>query len=286
MCSRTIKKLRKIIIKDLPFFPNDRSTLAELESQSLNNLLIQYLHWKTRIIPPRPRAVTIDPEVTKDKRWKSVNVGTKAILKKISNGEDIKPHLSKRIQSYGYTPTERIRNGLAESWEDKDQLLNVMGFHHIHLNPVIQSTGLGERTDVVLFAHVTRSEFKAIGLFDHSVFDTSTNMTSLNLERERLWSVYEKHIFSNNPGGGHFLVGNITTSGHPISVVHAGDFYEEIITRNDSMLGDYEFAKKLYGEAKLTIPSKFKFEWDINHLDLCIYDSKNNTRFIFYKGPI
>jgi hypothetical protein len=53
--SKRIKKLKASLIKELPFFPNDKKTLDELGGQDLNAVLIHYLNWKTRIVPPRPR---------------------------------------------------------------------------------------------------------------------------------------------------------------------------------------------------------------------------------------
>lgn len=42
--SKKIKNLKSQLIKELPFFPNTKETREELESQDLNDLLINYIH--------------------------------------------------------------------------------------------------------------------------------------------------------------------------------------------------------------------------------------------------
>ncbi len=97
--SKRIRNLKDQLIKELPFFPNDKETLNELESQGLSGVLIHYLHWKTRLVPARPRIVHLAPEVTADKRWKSLKQGINGLFGKVRNGEDLSSYLSKRAQS-------------------------------------------------------------------------------------------------------------------------------------------------------------------------------------------
>lgn len=284
--SKRIRSLKKRLIKELPFFPNNKDTLSDLESQSLNGILIHYLHWKTRLVPARKRRVQTAPEVTSDKRWKILKQDIKALLNKIRNEEDVFPYLSKRAHSYGYTPSKRITDGEVDSWEDKDQLLNTKGFHHFHLNMNVQSTGLSERTDDVLFAYVTRETFHAIGIFNHSVFETVDSNGNMNDERSRMWDLHEKHATLGMEPGTVYMSHPIVTSGHPIYIVQVADFYANIIREHDPKLDDRNFVNSLFDQGKIAHPSKYNFEWRINNLDLCAYDKKTEVLFNIHLGHI
>lgn len=282
--SKRIKKLKASLIKELPFFPNDKATLRELEGQSLNEVLIHYLHWKTRIVPPRPRKVQLAPEVTSDRRWKTLKAGINAFLDKVRKGEDIYPYHSQRAHKNGYTPVQRIKEGEVDSWEDKDQLLNTKGFHHFHLNMNVQSTGLSERTDDVLFALVARETFHAIGIFDHSVFesvDSSGNMTS---ERARMWRLHEKHATLGMKSGAAYISHPIMTSGHPTYLIPMCDYYARRIREIDPKLDDRLFINSLYDQDGRPHPDKYNFEWHLDSLDLGVFDKKTSVLFGIHQG--
>ncbi len=284
--SKRIKRLKDNLIKELPFFPNDKDTLKELESKSLNGVLFHYLHWKTRLLPDRQRKVQIAPEVTSDKRWKLLKNGINKLLDKIRNGEDVLPFLSERAHKNGYTPIQRVNDGKVDSWEDKDQLLNTKGFYHFHLNMNINRNGLSERTDDVLFAYVTRDKFHAIGIFNHSVFKSSDSNGSMNAERKRMWELHDKYTTLGMEPGTVYVSNPITTSGHPIHLTQMGDYYAKIIREYDSKLDDRIFVNSLYDQGNLSRPSKFNFEWHINGLDLGVFDKKTEVLFNIHQGYI
>lgn len=284
--TKRIKSLKRKLITELPFFPNNKDTLTELESKSLNKILIHYLHWKTRLVPARKRKIQIAPEVTADKRWKELKNGINSLLDKIQNGEDVHPYLSKRAHSYGYTPSHRVRSGAADSWEDKDQILNTKGFHHFHLNMNVQNTGLSERTEDVLFAYVSRDAFHAIAIFNHTVFDPVDDNGNMSGERLRMWELHEKHVTLGMQPGTVYMSNPIMTSGHPMYIVQMADYYAKTIRDYDPKLDDREFVNGLYDQGQLDHPSKYNFEWHINGLDLCVYDKKTEVLFNIRTGPI
>ncbi|MGJ7575601.1 hypothetical protein ACSFBX_34135 [Variovorax sp. RB2P76] len=168
---KRIRNFRLGICRQIPKFPNNRETLNALEAKSLGAVLIDYANWASRFIPPRSRRVTIEPSLTADSRWKQLSTDAKALLKKASNGIDLGPHLSLRVARHGFTPNSSAFTQPADRWEDKDLFLNVMGYHYLHLSQTIEAAGHAKRTDEVLFAQVDRTTFKAIGFFDHSVFE-------------------------------------------------------------------------------------------------------------------
>jgi hypothetical protein len=284
--SKRLRKLKADLIKELPFFPNDRGTLSELESQGLNGVLLHYLHWKARIVPPRQRKVQIAPEVTSDRRWPKLKAGINALLQKVRNGEDIYPYHSQRAHRYGYTPAQRVRNGEVDSWDDKDHLLNTKGFYHFHLNMSIQSSGLSERTDDVLFAFVSRDAFHAVGIFDHSVFEPAAKGGRMTAERERMWKLHEKHTTLGMAPGTVYMSCPIMTSGHPLYVVQMCDYYARIISETDKRLDERGFVNDMYAQGGLSVPSKYNFEWRFAGLDLCLFDKKTGVHFVLHKGHI
>ncbi len=281
--SKSKIKFKNELIKNLPFFPDDKNTLTELKSYNLDKVLFYFLHWATRQIPRRERRVHRYTELTSDKRYKSYKEQINLLLNKVRNGEDLTPYLSLRAHKKGYTPRYRILNGDAKSWEDKDQILNTKGFHHFHLNMTVQNTGLSLRTNEVLFAKVTRDSFHAVALFDHSVFDQLSD-SELTDERSRMWDIYDKYItFGMAPDTG-YMSNPITTSGHPLAIKLMARDYAHIINEHDGKLTDRQFINDLYGQSEKPSPSRFKLEWYIHGLDLCILDKKNNVNFVVKKG--
>ena len=284
--SKRLRKLKDELIKKLPFFPNDKKTLLELEGQSLNGVMIHYLHWQTRQVPARPRRIQLAPEVTSDKRWKSLKDDINDLFEKVRNGEDLSPHLSKRAHKKGYTPVQRIRDGEVDSWEDKDQILNTKGFHHFHLDMHIQDSGLAKRTDNVLFAKVSREEFHAIGLFDHSVFDSVDDSGVMNSERTRMWNIYEKYTTLGMEPGTVYISNPIMSSGHPMYLIRMSDYYVRIIEDIDLKLDERNYVNSLYDQANLPHPKKNKLNWHVEGLDLGLLDKKNGVFFNINQGPL
>jgi len=282
--SKTRRKFKSELIKKLPFFPDDRETLKQLESEGLVDVMFYYLHWSTRQVPNRNRKVHIYPELTADKRYKGLKEQIKLLIRKVSNGEDLSPYLSLRAHKKGYTPRQRIVDGEVDSWEDKDQILNTKGFHHFHLNMTVQSTGLSVRTNEVLFAKVTRTEFHAVAIFDHSVFDPADENGNLEAERKRMWEIHEKYTTMGMAPGTVYMTSPITTSGHPFGIRIMGDRYMNVVDQFDSKLTERAFVNQLYQDANMPSPERYKLEWQIDALDLVIFDKKNNVKFIVHQG--
>ncbi|MFQ2034222.1 hypothetical protein ACK35Y_15010 [Aeromonas veronii] len=282
--SKRKANFKKVLIKKIPFFPDDKSTLLEIESHSLCDVMFYYLHWSTRQIPSRPRKVHLYPEVTSDKRYKKLKEQIKSLREKISNGEDLSPYLSLRAHKKGYTPKQRIIDGKVDSWEDKDQLLNTTGFHHFHLDMTVQHTGISVRTNEVLFAKVRRDEFHAVAIFDHSVFESIDENGSLSVERQRMWDIHKKYTTLGMRPGTAYIASPITSSGHPINIRRMADVYMSRIDQIDANLSARTFVNEIYQSVNMQPPTRYNFEWQIEGLDLAIFDTKNNVRFIVYEG--
>lgn len=280
--SKRVMKLRKEIIKTIPKFPNNRETKDELDSMSLSTLLMHYLSWISRYISVKPREIVIEPAIVNDNRYGNLKIKIESFLYKVRTGSDLTPHLSLEPHSHGYTPAASKKVSDVDKWADKDFLLNVMGYHHFHLGMNIEREGHVERTNDVLFACVSRETFTAIGIFDHSVFESvGENMSP---ERKRLWEVFDEHVTSGVPSGVVVISSPIATSGHPIHLVSTAQEYSWMIREVDPRLDDFDFVKTLYIGAGIEIPSKPKLEWTLNFSDLGIHEKNYNFFFMLRRG--
>lgn len=280
--SKRIRKLRGEVIKAIPKFPNNRETKEELEGMPLATLLIHYLNWMIRYVSVKPRRTTIEPAVTADPRWKLLRGQVNALLKKVRSGENLTPHLSIQPHKKGYSPeTSRSGPGV-DRWADKDFLLNVMGFHHFHLGEKVEAAGHVERTDNVLFARISREDFTAIGIFNHSVFEHSSD--EMSVERKRLWKIFDEHTSRGVPLGSVVISSLIATSGHPIHVVSTAQEYARIIYDLDPKLDDPNFVNELYGRGKVSAPANVNLEWVLIFSDLGIHEARSSHLFILRRG--
>ncbi|MEZ8051040.1 hypothetical protein [Vibrio sp. 1F169] len=276
--SKTIRKFKNELIKTMPYFPNIKEVKEELESQSLSSVLFHYLNWAARLIPTRRRKVSIKPYLTMDSRWAECERDVFNILTKASLGQDLTDHLSNNVLSKGYTPKEYILRK-NDAWLDKDQILNTKGFYHLHLE-----AGKSNKGNIVLFVQVTREEFTAVALFDHSVFELGS--PELSPERERMWRIHDDIISADLPLGSAYMSHPITTSGHPIFLHSMTQQYSHVVEQVDSKLNDFEFHNQMYEGSEHPMPKKPKFSWYLNGLDLGVYESKSQHFFIYRYGHI
>jgi hypothetical protein len=207
--SKSIEQFKQDLVRTLPYFPNKNEVRDELLNQSISSVLFHYLHWASRIIPDRPRKVTVEPYLVDDHRWSEHEALILKLLKKANDGNDLTGHLSNKVLNRGYTTGDNIK-AKDDTWIDKDQLLNTKGFHHLHLEP-----GKQNKNNLVLFAQISHGEFQAIALFDHSVFDDGI---SPSLERQRMRDIYNTLAIRGGAEGTGYISNPITASGHPIHI--------------------------------------------------------------------
>jgi hypothetical protein len=284
--SKRIKQFRLAIAKDIPKFPNDRATLAILEAKSLGSLLIDYANWACRLIPPRPRQVTIEPSLTTDPRWKALAADTNALLERASRGGDLSPYLSLRAFRNGFTSASSSTAKSADKWEDKDFLLITMGYHHLHLSHLIEAAGHVKRTDDVLFAQVTRDRFNAIGFFDHSVFEpTGARSQAMTPERERLWAMYRRRSSLGMRPGAVYIANLITTSGHSLHHTSLASEFARIIYLTDSKLEDLSSRSEMFNTLPYERVKAMKLQWHLHYMDLGLLDKTTSTFHVLKYGP-
>lgn len=284
--SKRIKQFRLGIAKSIPKFPNDNKTLAILESKPLGSLLIDYVNWAYRRIPPRPRTVAIEPTLTADPRWKALAADTKALLERASHGDDLTPNLSLRAFRNGFTPASSSAAPSTGRWEDKDFFLNTMGYHHLHLSQLIEAAGHTKRTDEVLFVQVTRKEFNAIGFFDHSVFEpTDQASQTMTAERDRLWRIYEQRSSVGRESGKVYASTPIATSGHSLHYTRLAIEFARVIHSVDQKLDNLSSRSEMFNTVPHETVKAMKLRWHLNILDLGLLDKTTSTFYILRYGP-
>ncbi|WLH62065.1 hypothetical protein [Pseudomonas sp. FP2300] len=108
---------------------------------------VHYFNAAQRRIPVKPRALLVSdvfhcpPEHL---------LGWTQIKKKVEQGQDLSPHLSKLIDEIGKT----------------DLMLSDWGVYHLHLGTELKGRYIA-RTGPLLFARVTEDDFYAISIYSH-----------------------------------------------------------------------------------------------------------------------
>jgi hypothetical protein len=155
--------IREQIFARLPRAPE---VDAELSAMATRDLLTIYGYWLSRLISPQPRQVheskaLLANPLAAETRYAP---GLHQIISRVTNGEDITPHLSKRIRT-GYqsssAPTRQRR-------EDLDLMLSDWGIHHLHLSTEVDTDGFFVKRDgPLLFAAFRPADAYLIDIADH-----------------------------------------------------------------------------------------------------------------------
>ncbi len=155
--------IREQIFARLPRTPE---VDAELSAMATRDLLTIYGYWLSRLVSPQPRQVheskaLLANPLAAETRYAP---GLHQIISRVTNGEDITPHLSKRIRT-GYqsssAPTLQRR-------EDLDLMLSDWGIHHLHLSTEMDTDGFFvKRGGPLLFAAFRPSDAYLIDIADH-----------------------------------------------------------------------------------------------------------------------
>lgn len=284
--SKRIKAFRRELIAAVPRFPNDKASLNAMETKSLTNLLITYIGWRLRFVAARPRKVTGQSTLSRDPHAAALKANIDAFLKVVEAGGDLTPYLSLDPITRGYTPAADTKTPGTQTWADKDFILNVMGLHHFHLGLTMEGKGHTARTNQVIFASVTRSNFEILGLFDHAAFEYEGDGT-MTPERTKLWQAYEaRQAAGALPGQlttGGFCNQGITLGSQPMAVVFAAQRHVRILQEIDPKLDEPAYIKTLYPNG--SAPSKSKLEWCYHHLDIGLLDASVGFFGVFERGP-
>lgn len=148
--------------------PSTKHALSEMNE---NDLVINYLNWRHRLIDPRPRNVFKSNKITQtlEKNPHYIDNFNK-LCQKITRGNNLTPHLSDRITTpYQHCPTLKPIYGR----RDYDLLLNDWGIHHLHLGhePAPRKRGFLTRGSSLLFGIFRHDEAYLIDIKGHGDFE-------------------------------------------------------------------------------------------------------------------
>ena len=284
--SKRLRKFRETLTNKIPRIPNNRASLQALQSKDFLDFLIVYICWRWRHVGIRPRKVMALSVLDSDPRSKTLKPNIDAFTKTVEVGADLRPYLSKRVNREGYVMDADPERTNTATWEDKDFLLNVMGFHHFHLGIRQQASGLMDRTDEVIFAHVSRDTFKVLGLFDHTVFDWTVD-DEMAPEREKLWSIHD--VYQAAPAGprGISMGGlgglGITMDGTPTIVTMVAMNQIRLIREIDPRLDEPQYVEEKFAEFPVT--GKIKPAWHYSHLDFGLLNEATGHFKCLMPGP-
>ena len=135
---------------------------AEAQQIPDDDVLISFFDSLRRRPAVRPRTLFVADDFQCPPDYED---GWKALQKKIVEGEDLRPHLSRRHASL----------------DTLDGLLNEWGVHHLHLGTALAgNSGHAERSGPVLFARITDEDFYAINVYPHGAWENSSVLESLH----------------------------------------------------------------------------------------------------------
>ena len=284
--SKRFQKFRNRLIREIPRIPNDRASLAALESKGNSELLRIYMCWKLRQVAIRPRRVTGQSALKADCRATSLQPNIEAFIRAVEVGADLNRYLSTKAHRHGYVLASDPEIADCRTWEDKDFLLNVLGRHHFHLGLHRDASGMMARTDEVLFGSASRDTIRILGLFDHSVFDWSVD-DAMTPERERLWSFHDDCRAEGARSDAVMLDGfgglGITTAGTPAVMTINAMRQMTLIRQIDQKLDDSKYVKTLFAEHPM--PKKLRLEWHYNHLDFGLLNVPSGHFICMMRGP-
>lgn len=126
-----------------------------LESSPLSDLTIQYVSWRARLIPARPRRCHRSAELAASPKAVEHQAALDAIAAKIRAGEDLTPHLSTRIENPVKKPDPMIAD-----WR----------IHHLHLSTAVDDGGFVKRSGDLVFAAIDPDDVYLIGIYPHGAW--------------------------------------------------------------------------------------------------------------------
>lgn len=149
--------------KVLAEMPLDAS--GELASMDMANLLIICSGWMSRLVPRAPRILHQSREMLASPKAAEHAVDLEMLLSKIRNGDDLRPHLSKRVAT-AYLPEATAANRGNHQRADRDVLLAAWGLHHLHLSSKMEGEWV-ERGGDLLIGAFGHSDAFLVGIYPH-----------------------------------------------------------------------------------------------------------------------
>jgi hypothetical protein len=140
---------------------------GELAGKPLRELLHIYGNWRGRHPFARPRTVHRSTEMLASAEPQTCSPKIAELVRKIEAGEDLTPHLSRRVAAAFLSVQERAALPAHEREKDLDRMLADYGIHHLHLSNVVEADGFVTGGRELLFAVFGRDDAYLLGIYTH-----------------------------------------------------------------------------------------------------------------------
>jgi hypothetical protein len=293
-----VEGLRRSIATTIPCWPDTPDVRNDLTEKSIHSLMLLYITWVDRFIPPRPRKVQFSEAFWTGKAAQDHETAIKLIASKVEAGDSVVDHLSKRVHTHGYVRDNPKRKDgtFKKQWKHRDLQLAASDIHHLHIYPEDRAKDLllfvKVERDILLFMGTGRHDDirsgKVIeegyrhkysdGIFHaldvRSVFGSAEN-------RELIQAGVSTMLVSQH---GVHMGSAVTTSGDALHYrTHASELVR-ILYVSEECLRDDKFVDGLFENAQLEKPQHPEFHWHLNWGDLLLYEVYTGIYFEAFNG--
>lgn len=138
-----------------------KNGFKEKDLKDDSRIQFQYYNYHHRLIEALKWEVFYSNEFSCPDEYKD---GLQFLINKLENGEDITPHLSRRIKLVNFD----------------DDLLNEWNIYHLHLGTIIEDDGFIERTEFVLYLYKKQNQLFLLDVLDHNNFNNQSLVTIIH----------------------------------------------------------------------------------------------------------
>lgn len=125
------------------------------------DISIKFFNLLKRIVDPVPRKVLVAKEFSYPPEYDQI---VKEIQEKVEKGQDLSPHLSKKLMDLDYD----------------DPMLNDWGIHHLHLGNTTDGSGFVNRTGLLLFVRFEMEKAFFINVMPHGSWTKQNIITIIH----------------------------------------------------------------------------------------------------------
>lgn len=158
--------IRRWAIDTLPYDQNDPDVVAEINGKDARALLIVYHNWMSRHVFAAPRKVHVSAAYSANPVTTQCKADLDALVGKIERGEELKPHLSTRVEVVLESSSKRLARR-----KDLDLMLIEWEVHHLHISQQMQQNDFVTRGDPLLFAVFHLSDAYLLDIMTHKDFN-------------------------------------------------------------------------------------------------------------------
>lgn len=256
------------------------------QDEKSENICFMYFNLKKRLIEPKPRNILLSNVFNCPDEYKDA---LDAIIIKIKQGRNLKPHLSTKLYKLDYN----------------DDMLNDWGIYHLHLGTKLDNKGFVNRTGPLLYAFFDDNNAYFINVLYHGawtkqdiikivhnnwpesieqyklngVIELETQITDDDLKKLRRAHIntcveIDKGIVYAPMGGGY------STSGLSVDVVRHCDHYTRIFKNLEKDIKNNlnSYISKIEKLGK-KCPTTLSFKLELDFKDVYIFEA--NTKILF-----